>query len=87
MADSVAGRPVAELPGYAHVERVVIERTNGEYRIVVHVLGARQAITVQKARGGVRTWRHLDRAVQFAEQRWPGVSPYVLHLSAVVRSP
>lgn len=84
MADLLARRQVAELPGRAHVERVAIEGADGEYRIVVYLLGTQEAITIEKARGGVRTWRHLDRAVRFAQSRWPDVSPYLLRLSLML---
>jgi hypothetical protein len=73
-------RPTADQPSRAHVERVSIRREGSEYSIHLHVLGAAQVVRVEKTRGGTRTWRRLDRAVKFAEDRWPDVSPYFLHL-------
>ena len=80
MNEATSVQAAASALSDVNVERVVIERHGKHYRIVLHVIGEGQAKALAKARGGMRTWKDLDRAVGFAESRWPDVSPYLLRL-------
>lgn len=85
---------VAGLAATPVLERVLIERGVASQEKVILVelrhrrygvwIGNGQAaVTVERFRGGIRTWSSLDTALLWLRQRLPGLSVVELHLQAL----
>ncbi len=56
------------------VQRVVLERVSGVWRVLIFLKGHTDGITLGLYRGGVRTFRKLEQAEAFARKVMPNIS-------------
>ena len=56
------------------VQRVVLERISGQWRVLIFLKGHTDGITLGLYRGGVRTFRRLEQAEAFAKKVMPLLS-------------
>ncbi len=56
------------------VQRVVLERISGQWRVLIFLKGHTDGITLGLYRGGVRTFRKLEQAEAFAKKVMPTIS-------------
>lgn len=57
-----------------YVQRVVLERVDNQWRVLVFLKGHTDANTLVRTRSGLRTWSKMENALKFVEREMPLLS-------------
>ena len=53
------------------VQRIVLERIAGDWRLLVFLKGHTDGITVGKYRGGWRRWKRMEKVLAYVQEMMP----------------